>query len=190
MLLTVNEDYELGTKVIPKLPDNYEQMNTNDKEEAVEKYRDHMLAKGYELSAGLRNDRAYKALQMPRFLRELFIRCGEASVEGIVPLRACLIDVCNNWHEMDFVGDYTFSFTEQDLQNHAQDFDKYRNFHKVQELAKALLNTDSEGWISPQLDFSMKQEQNQTLLDLFMLNSAEYNMSPEEIRGIYPYIER
>ena len=126
---------------------------------------------------------------IPSFLRELFVRCGEASEEGVVPLRACLVQVAEVWNEVGFAGECPFSFSEGDIQKHDQEFKEYRDFHKIHELARMYLDTDSEGWIAPQLDFTMKQQQNEELLRQVMCRSAEYNKSPEEIRKIWPFLE-
>lgn len=91
--LPVEEDYALGTSEFPKLPQNYDEMKADDKEYAEYKLKEAKLAKVYELSSGSKNNQAYKALRIPSFLRELFIRCGEVSEEGMIPLRVCLIEL-------------------------------------------------------------------------------------------------
>lgn len=82
---------------------------------------------------------------MPWFARELFVRCDEVSEEGAIPLRACLIDFAYAWSELGFLGECPFSFSEEDMREHDQQFQDYREFHRVQELARKLLCTDSEG---------------------------------------------
>ncbi|KAF2875182.1 kinase-like domain-containing protein [Massariosphaeria phaeospora] len=187
--LSVDEDYALGTE-IPKLPKDYDQMDEEDKKLADYKLQEAKMAKTYELSSGSQNKQAYKALFIPSFLRELFTRCGEASEEGIVPLRACLIELSTEWAEIGFTGQCPFIFSDEDIRKHDQEFEKYRDFHKIQELARKLLDTDSEGWIAPQLDFSLKQQQNEELLRDVMRRSHEYNKSPEEVQRIWPFLDR
>lgn len=128
--LPVEEDYELGLDT-PKLPDDYDKMNAEDREEAESKHQEVMLAKAYELSTGGKNNRAWKGLQMPRFLHEPFVRCGEASEEGTIPLRECLIEVWKNWEELRFIGECPFTFTEEELENHAREFAAYEDFHRI-----------------------------------------------------------
>jgi hypothetical protein len=50
-----------------------------------------------------------------------------------------------------------FTFSEE-IQEHNHQFQEYRDFHGVHEIARKLLDTDSEGWISPQLDYELKQQ--------------------------------
>ncbi|KAH7381591.1 kinase-like domain-containing protein [Pyrenochaeta sp. MPI-SDFR-AT-0127] len=189
-MLPVEEDYALGMNNLPKLPQNYSEMDAKDKEYAEYKLKEARLAKLYELKLGLENNQAHKAFHMPSFLRELFIRCVEVSEEGVIPLRACLIELSSVWNDLGFTDQCPFNFSEDDLQKHEQQFERYRDYHNVHELARKILDTDSEGWISPYLDFATKQQQNEELLQEVMRQSIEYNKSPEEIRRIWPYLER
>ncbi|KAF2470775.1 uncharacterized protein BDR25DRAFT_334347 [Lindgomyces ingoldianus] len=132
--LSVDEDYALGSE-LPGLPQNYNQMDADDKEIAEFKLREAKLAKAYELST----------LFIPSFLRELFIRCGEASEGGVIPLRACIIQLSEVWNDVGFTGKCPFSFSEDDMQKHDLQFEEYRDLHRVQEIARKHLDTDSEG---------------------------------------------
>ncbi|CAN9147239.1 unnamed protein product [Alternaria alternata] len=188
--VTVGEDYLLGTKEIPKLQPDFDELNVEDKKIAEQRLKDNITAKGYELCTGVNNIRGWKALQIPLFLRELFIRCAEASEEGVVPLRACLIEYAANWKDIGFEGECPISFSEEDLQKHEQQFEEYSNYHKVHKLARNILGTDFEGWISPYVDFETKRQQNAALLEDFVRKSSQYGMSPERMREIWPYLGR
>jgi hypothetical protein len=152
--LPVEEKYVLGTTDLPKLPQNYSEMDVSDKEYADHKLKEAKLAKVYELSSASKNNQAYKALHVPSFLRELFIWCGEVSEEGMIPLQACLIELSKAWNNLGFAGQCPVIFSEDDLKRHEQQFQEYRDYHGIYELARKILGTDSEGWISPQLDFA------------------------------------
>jgi hypothetical protein len=188
-LLPVGEDYTLGTKEFPQLPPNFEEMDAEDKEFAEYKLKEAKLAKAYELLSGSVNNQAYKALYIPSFVKELFTRCGEVSEEGVIPLQACLIELSKVWHDLRFTDPCPFSFSEDELQRHEQQFKAYRNFHSVQEYARKILCTDVEGWIAPQFDFASKQNQNKELIEAFMGRSTEFDMSPDDIQRIWPYRE-
>jgi hypothetical protein len=188
--LPVGEDYILGTKDFPQLPPNFDDMDAEDQEYAEYKLKDAKLAKAYELATGSANTLAYKAFWIPSFLKDLFTRCGEVSEEGIVPLEACLIELSQTWHDLGFPAPSPLSFDSNSLQRHEQQFEAYRAFHSVHELARKALCTDAEGWIAPQLDFAALQRRNQELLEGFMGRSAEYNMSPGDIQRIWPFRER
>ncbi|CAN9147720.1 unnamed protein product [Alternaria alternata] len=188
--VTVGEDYPLGTKEIPKLPPDFDELSMEDKKIAEQRLKDNITAKGYELCTRVKNIRGWKALRMPLFLRELFVRCAEASEEGVIPLRACLIEYAANWKHIGFEGECPISFSEEDLQKHEQQFEEYSNYHRVHELARNILGTDFEGWISPYVDFEMKRQQNTALLEEFMRKGSQYDMSPERIKEIWPYLDR
>ena len=184
--LSVDPDFVLDS-AMPELPENYDALDAVDKQIAEFKTRQAKMAKAYEVASSVHNPQAYKAFFMPSFLQSLFTRCGEASEEGIIPLRACLIQIAEAWDDIGFKGQCPFNFNEEDIQKHEQQFQEYRNFHRIHEIARKLLDTDSEGWISPQLDFTLKAQQNKEVLEEVMRRSSEYNKSPEEVRRIWPF---
>lgn len=184
--LSVDPDFVLDS-AMPELPEDYETLDAVDKQIAEFKTRQAKMAKAYEVASSVHNPQAYKAFFMPSFLPDLFTRCGEASEEGIIPLRACLVQIAAAWDDVGFEGQCPFNFNVEDIQKHKQQFQKHRDFYRIQEIARKLLDTDSEGWISPQLDFTLKAQQNKDLLEEVMRRSSEYNKSPEEVRRIWPF---
>ncbi|KAH7389999.1 kinase-like domain-containing protein [Pyrenochaeta sp. MPI-SDFR-AT-0127] len=183
--LSVDEDFVLDSSM-PELPQGYESMDDDDKRIADFKLRDAKMAKVYEVATSVHNPQAYKALFMPPFLQDLFVRSGEVSEEGLIPLHACLIQVAEAWEDIGFLRDCPLSFCGE-IQKHSQQFQQYHSSRRIQEIARKLLDTDSEGWIPPHLDFVLKQRQNKELLEEFMRRSNEFNMSPEEVRRIWPF---
>ncbi|KAL6711319.1 hypothetical protein ACN47E_005850 [Coniothyrium glycines] len=188
--LSVDDEYKLGLTERPKVPHDFEIMDANDKKLAALKYENTKMSKFYELNTAHRHMRVHDALLMPQFTRELFIRLGEVSKEGAIPLRSCLIEFANAWSELGFLGECPFSFSEEEIQKHEQQFQEYRDFHQIQEIARKSLGTDSEGWISPYLDFEERQRMNTELLHEIMLKSKYFNKTPAEIHGIWPFCER
>jgi hypothetical protein len=142
--LFVKPDFVLDS-AMPELPGDYENLNAADKQIAEFKTRQAKMAKAYEVASSVHNPQAYKAFFMPSFLQDLFTRCGEASNEGIIPLRACLIQIAGTWDDIGFEGPYPFKFSDEDIQRHNQQFQEYCDFHMIQEVARKLLDTDSEG---------------------------------------------
>ena len=188
--LTVNEDYELGTMKLPEPPSGLDEMDAKDKELAEHKFEQDKWAKVYEVGSASNNMDSWEALQIPSFLRELFVRCGEVSEEGEIPLRACFIEIAAVWNKIGFKGECPLNFGEEDLERHEEQFQKYSNYHKVHEFARGILGTDFEGWINPMFDFAAKQKQNKELLEEFVRRSSEFGMTPEEMRRIWPYTDR
>lgn len=183
-----NNHYELGNDVL-RLHDNFDRLNADDQGITRFKHKRASMAHAYEAASGSKNKNIYNALQLPSCFRNLVLRCGEVSEEGIVPLRACLIAIAGSWEEAGFKGRCPINFTEIDIEKHEQECNEYLAYHRIHELARESLDTDSEGWVSPHDDFEMKCKQNIELLQLIMDNSAEYGKTPQEIRRIWPFRE-
>ncbi|KAJ5950252.1 Aminoglycoside phosphotransferase [Penicillium vulpinum] len=170
----------------PKLPDNFDQLNNEEQRNALNKWEQDKLAKAYEVATYLDNRPAYTAMNVPRVFRELFIRCGETSEVGVLPLRACLIEISQSWSDLGFTGDCPFSFTEEDIKTHEHQFAGYEDWHQIQALAQECLDTDAEGWISPHFDFESKSNLNKQLQDLYIQQMAG-EKTPEEVKTIWPF---
>ncbi|GLA19335.1 hypothetical protein AnigIFM62618_007004 [Aspergillus niger] len=170
----------------PELPDGYDKMDDESKLLARREWSQAKLAKAYEVSTFLENRPAHIARNVPRVFRELFTRCGEVSEMGVIPLRACLIEIFQKWADLGFTGSCPFSFTEEDIKTHERQFVEYQAWHDVQHLAQECLDTDTEGWISPELDIEEKRRQNRELLAMFIERMVG-EMSPEEARRMWPF---
>lgn len=184
--IEMDEDYELGPEV-PTLPEDIDQMDPDDQDTTRYKHKQTLMTKAYEAGSGLTNKNIYKALHLPHFSRQLFVRCGSDWEDGAVPLRACLIAIAETWNEAGFPGDCPLHFSEADIERHQQEFQEYRNYHDIHELAQRCLGTDADGWIHPDDDFEMKQQRNKELLKSFLDHCAEHGESAEEVRNVWPF---
>lgn len=162
------EDEYVKGIVHPKLPDDFDQLNEEEERDALSEWEQDKLAKAYEVATYLENRPAYTVMNVPRVFRELFIRCGEISEVGVVPLRECLIEIFQSWSNLGFTRDCPFSFTEEEIEAHECQFADYQDWHQVQALARECLDTDAEGWISPHLDFENKRKPNKQLQDMYI----------------------
>jgi hypothetical protein len=172
----------------PKLPDNIDDLDPDEKALAIRDWEQAKLAKAYEVSSYLENRTAHNSMIVPRVFRELFVRCGEVSEFGVIPLRSCLVEIFQNWSSLGFTGDCPHSFTQADIQRHESQFEEYENWHKIQQLARDCLETDAEGWISTELDFDKKREQNKELFEMFVKQMAG-EKSVEEVKAMWPFPE-
>ncbi|KAL1799692.1 hypothetical protein ACET3X_000034 [Alternaria dauci] len=189
-LLTIKDDYVLGTMELPTLLPNFDELDAEDKEATQHNVKHAQLAKIYEINSKAKNIRGWKALQIPLFLRELFTRCAEASEEGVIPIRACLIEYAANWEEIGFEGECPISFSEEELKRHEQQFAEYNRYHEVHKWVRELLQTDSDGWLMPMMDVEEARKINEALLEEFVRRCDHFNMTPERMREIWPYQER
>ncbi|GLB12524.1 hypothetical protein AtubIFM57258_010206 [Aspergillus tubingensis] len=170
----------------PGLPENFDNLDSDSKLLARREWSQAKLAKAYEVSTYLENRPAHIARNVPRVFRELFTRCGEVSEVGVIPLRACLIEIFQNWSDLGFTGSCPYSFSEEEIKTHEQQFTEYQAWHDVQRLVQECLDTDAEGWISPELDIEEKRRQNRELLTMFIERMAG-EKSPEEARRMWPF---
>ncbi|KAH9871625.1 hypothetical protein J1614_005880 [Plenodomus biglobosus] len=184
--IRIGDDYVLGNE-IPTLPENFNEMDDDDQAITFYKHSQTMLGKTNEAASGLKNKNIFKSLRLPPLFRQLFLRCGEAWEEGVVPLRACLIAIADTWEEAGFLGHCPCNFSEDDIQRYQQEFEEYRDHHKIYEIAREYLGTDAEDWIAPDDDFEEKQQRNKELLKICIDHCVEYGKSAEEMRRLWPY---
>ncbi|GIZ49875.1 hypothetical protein CKM354_001289300 [Cercospora kikuchii] len=186
IFLDVPEDYEIGGPV-PQRPNNLDQMDEDDRILAEHEHKQACMAKAYEAASGFKNKEVYKALQLSSHFKDLFERCGEASEEGVMPLRACLIEISKVWNELGLEGACPIDFTAEELEGHEREFEEYNKFQKIRAIARECLDTDSEGWLPPGTDVELKRRQNKELMELIMKRSAEYGMTADEVRRTWPF---
>ena len=102
--------------VKPRLQDDFDQLDPKEKELAVYEWKQATRAKAYQVSSHINHRDASHAMHLPRLFQELFIRCEETWEEGIVPLRACLIDIFQTWRDLGLPGDRPFAFLDDEIQ--------------------------------------------------------------------------
>jgi hypothetical protein len=180
-----NYDYVKGI-FHPELPEKFEELDEESKAIALREWTQVKLAKAYEVSTYLKDRPACNAMNVPRVFQELFTRCGEVSEMGIVPLRACLIEISQSWSELGFHEECPFTFSQQDIDEHERQFAEYQAWDGVRALAEECLDTDSEGWIAPQLDINEKRSQNEELLAMYIERVAG-ERSVQEAKAMWPF---
>lgn len=186
--LKPNDDYICGA-VQPQLPSDFDDLDIAEQKLAISTRDDALITKSYELRSSLYNNRdVYRSINLPPVFREIFIRCGEASKEGTIGLRACLAEIYRSWSTLGLTGRCPFTFSEEQLLEIDQEFQEYRDWHDVQEFARSYLDTDADGWISPELDIGEIQQRNRSALDKYTKEMSKH-MSPEDARKMWPFLE-
>lgn len=180
-----NYDYVRGI-FQPQLPEDFDKLDKESKTIALREWSQVKLAKAYEVSTYLEDRAAHEAMSVPRVFRELFVRCGEVSDVGIVPLRACLIEIYQNWANLGFSEECPFSFSQAELDEHERQFAEYQAWSQVRMLAEECLDTDAEGWITPQMDIHEKRRQNEELMALYIEKVAG-ERSAKEAKAMWPF---
>lgn len=172
----------------PELPDNFDELDPDEQELAEYEQQKALAAKAYEISSIIESKEAHAAMKLPRVFRELFIRCGEPSEVGVIPLRSCLIKIFQHWRDLGFPAECPYQFSEEEITEHDTQFKEYEYWHRAHELARKCLSTDEDGWIPPDWDIAERRQKNQEMLDMFV----EYmgaEKSPEEARQMWPFVE-
>lgn len=102
----------------PKLPENFERLDSGDKEIATREKEQASRAKAYEVSTFRQKKIVYDTFRVPQLIRELFLRCGDTWDDGIIPLRECLISISCQWSGLGFSGTCPFLFTDEQIRRH------------------------------------------------------------------------
>ncbi|KAJ5936820.1 hypothetical protein N7466_003270 [Penicillium verhagenii] len=180
-----NYDYEKGIHAV-KPHDDFDTLDPDDKTLAMREWTQAKLTKAYEISTLLENKPAHRATNIPRIFREIFLRCGEVSQIGVLPLRACLIELFQNWSELGFSSECPLSFTQAQIEAHDRQFVAYQAWYGVRALARECLGTDAEGWVAPGLDVGEKRAQNEELLTMYV-ESVAGEKSADQARAMWPF---
>ncbi|CAG8190541.1 unnamed protein product [Penicillium nalgiovense] len=185
IFLTPPEDYPEG-QVMPQLPPDYEDMDADDKEIALDIKRKATWAKAYEVATFLNDRKAWRAMQLPLALKELFRHCGDTWDEGILPLRETLIELLRSQRELGFQTDLSLHFNEEQIAAHEKEFQAYEEWHEIRSFVKKLLDTDDDGWIPPEYDFTEMRSRNKMLFDYYV-SKPDLNKTPDEVRRLWPF---
>lgn len=185
IFLTPPEDYPEGN-VIPQLPPGFEEMDANDKEIALYKKKKNTWSKAYEVATFLNDREGWRAMQVSAPLKELFRRCGETWDEGIVPLRETLLEIFRTQQDLGFEEGLSIAFTDEQIAVHSKTFQDYLEWHEMRSFVKQVLDTDDEGWITPERDFAEMQTRNKMVFDYYV-SKPGMNKTPDELRKLWPF---
>ena len=173
----------MGGLNVPKLPDNFDQLNEDQQQQALLETELAKRCKFYEMQSLVNHEEAYDALTLDRRFWEPFVRCRHASNNTIIPLREILIRVYKGWSLFGLPEDCPFTFTETEMEKHEKELLYHRQLAELQTIARQQLETDDEGWVPPQ-DFERVKAMNQHLLGMF-LETEEF--PEEEAMRMWPF---
>ncbi|CAG8900242.1 unnamed protein product [Penicillium egyptiacum] len=185
VFLSPPEDYPEG-HVMPQLPPDYEDMDAEDKEIAQYNKEKATWAKAYEVATFLNDRKAWRAMQVPLPLKELFLRCGDTWDEGILPLRETLIGLFRSQRDLGFEADLSLHFNDEQIGAHEKEFQAYEEWHEIRTLVKKILDTDNDGWIAPESDFIEMKSRHKVLFDYYV-SQPDINKTQDEVRNLWPF---
>lgn len=187
IFLTPPEDYREGLSEIPKLPENYEDLDKDDQLLARLEHGEAIAAKAYEATTHMYNHEAYNArFCLDETLRELFAKIGDTWEDGITPLQARLVKIFNSWEKMGFTQSCPVQFASADIESISRQNHQNTIFQEVQALARKCLNTDTDGWLRSSQEFAEKQKRNPVLLELAIGYFGNI-MSADEVKAMWPF---
>ncbi|KAJ5883527.1 uncharacterized protein N7473_010413 [Penicillium subrubescens] len=174
-----NYDYYVKGIFQPSLPPDFDQLDEESKTIAMREWYQVKSAKAYEISAFLENRKAHDAMNVPHVFRELFTRCAGVSEVGIVPLHA--------YPKIGrTLGSLGIARFQEELEKHQCHFAECRAWQEARALAEECLDTDAEGWITPQLDLTEKRKENEKLM-AFYVEKLAGERSTEEGKAMWPF---
>ncbi|KAM3452453.1 hypothetical protein MY3296_004477 [Beauveria thailandica] len=81
-------------------------------------------------------------------LFRVFQYCHTSWRDSAAALHQELIELSVRWTELGLQGTCPFSPTEQDLKEHAQNYEDFETVQRLKSWLKSALHTDSDGWVS------------------------------------------
>ncbi|GES66750.1 aminoglycoside phosphotransferase [Aspergillus terreus] len=177
--------YQEG-QVMPKLPPDYEDMDADDKEIALYNKEKATWTKAYEVASFLNDRTAWRAMQVPSPLKELFRRVDTWD-EGILPLRETLIELFRSQRDLGFTESLPLSFNDEQIAAHKKEFEVYQEWHEMRSFVKQVLDTDDDGWVPPERDFTEIKSRNKALFDYY-ISKPSLNKTPDEARSLWPFL--
>ncbi|GAB1215668.1 hypothetical protein ATERTT37_004860 [Aspergillus terreus] len=97
----------------PSLPDNFDELDADEKAKATEENELASQSKYYEMSCLAYNKHVYDTMKLDRRLWEPFT-CSQLSSDGsLVPLRDSLVRIFLGWHILGLPGHCPFKFTRK-----------------------------------------------------------------------------
>ncbi|KAL8974971.1 MAG: hypothetical protein Q9197_000812 [Variospora fuerteventurae] len=187
IFLTPPEGYQEGLSVIPALPEDFEDLDKDDKWLAQFNRDEAVSAKAYEATTHMHNREAYNArFRLDDSLRGLFANIGDTWEDGIAPLQVLLVKVFNSWTKMGFTQPCPIQFTPADIESISLRNDQHILFQEVQAMARKYLGTDANGWLASSQEFAVKYKRNPELLKL-AIGYFEKHLSADEVKALWPF---
>ncbi|PYI11238.1 serine/threonine protein kinase [Aspergillus sclerotiicarbonarius CBS 121057] len=182
------DGYETGI-VKPELPPNFDEMDADEKAFAITERDQALLSKCYEAALVKNHMPSYLAMtRVDSAVRYLFSFAENTTKDGIVPLRDCLTQVAEHWHEMGIAEQCPYHITSEAVSKHKLELAGYNDWHTFKGYTQELLHSDDEGWVSPQLDFEKVQARHAELFQLYIERETE-EIPEEEAKRHWFYME-
>ncbi|TAQ88441.1 hypothetical protein B7494_g3235 [Chlorociboria aeruginascens] len=134
--------------VMLRLPENYKEMEKNEKERVTNQVERSLVQYLYETETKKQNPLLVEVNNIPHGMtRRQAIEFAQDTWDGdILPFRQCLIRLERHWDEMGFDIPCPIHFTEEDLQNHMRDGEGWNEQADFWDNLEGFVSRD--GWTS------------------------------------------
>lgn len=167
------EDYKIGM-VAPELPNNFGEIDADEKSFAISERDKALLSKRYEAALAKRHLVSYLALaRVDPFMRCLFRLAENTYENGIVPLQDALIQISRNWGRIGFEGPCPYAVSDDEALRHMVEPARYEDWHKLQFYTQELLQSDEDSWVFLELDFDKVKARHDELFQVYMARATE-----------------
>ncbi|KAE8357814.1 kinase-like domain-containing protein [Aspergillus caelatus] len=182
--ITPPKGYNPGTD-LPSLPDGFDDLSSEQKEQATIENELASRSKYYEMSSLAHNKHVYNAMKLDRRLWEPFTYCQLFSHGSLVPLRHCLIRLYQDWSLLGLPGSCPFLISEHELQRHEKQKLQYEDRLYLWDLVKNQLSTDNAGWV-PNSRWEATEKANKELYNMYIETMSE-ELTPQAAAKNWPF---
>ncbi|PGH00171.1 hypothetical protein AJ80_09225 [Polytolypa hystricis UAMH7299] len=125
----------------------------------------------------------------------LFLYCFNTWTDGVPAIRQELLDLRSIWAEAGLPGDCPYVPSEDELRQHAQQYEDFEATQKLKMWLKVSLNTTSDGWFPNEL-WDDAKEANRAAYDEWMATARKLeaqgddSMTVEKADKLWPFDAR
>ncbi|KAJ5542923.1 hypothetical protein N7535_005345 [Penicillium sp. DV-2018c] len=167
--LTPPKDYTFGPD-LPSLPDGFDDLSPEQKEQAIIERELASRSKYYEMSSLAHNQHIYSAMKFD---------------SSLVPLRHCLIRLSQDWSLLGLPGSCPFLISETELQKHDEQKSQYEDRLYLRDIVKDQLFTDDAGWV-PNDRWEATEKANRELYNMY-IETMSGELTPQAAAKNWPF---
>ena len=137
---------------MPKLPNNYEEMDPEEQQEALRNLRHDQVNLYYIATTRLECESHFRALRLRHLgLRQYLVKQAGRSWNGdLINLRAALIRVCSTWKDLVEEHPCPISFTDEEVKSNTKESEEWSEAAKDIDKIETYLNVDGQGGVEPE----------------------------------------
>lgn len=99
-----------------------------------------------------------------------------------------MIELSQRWTDLGFPGSCPYQPSEDELAEHAEQYEEFEAAQQPKMLLKRVLDTDSDGWV-PAEDWETARQENKALFDQWMETVKDSGGSENYYKKMWPFHE-